>query len=70
VMERFGGAGIVPSGAVHLEAPTTIPVRDVDAFDVLFAEESPDPQEEHLGDAPAEESTRSVDAAIPRADRS
>ena len=36
VMERFGGAGILPSGAVHLEAPTTMPNRTVDAFDVLF----------------------------------
>ena len=33
VMERDGGAGILPSGAVHLEAPTTIPRRDLDAFD-------------------------------------
>lgn len=36
VMERFGGAGLLPSGAVHLEAATTVPVRDVDAADVLF----------------------------------
>lgn len=36
VMERYGGAGLLPSGAVHLEAKTTLPVRDVDAFDVLF----------------------------------
>ncbi len=36
VMERFGGAGLLPSGAVHLEAPTTLPHRSVDAFDVLF----------------------------------
>ena len=35
-LERFGGAGIVPSGAVHLEAPTTLPVREVDAHDVLW----------------------------------
>ena len=35
-MERFGGAGILPSGAVHLEAPTTMPDRTVDVFDVLF----------------------------------
>lgn len=45
VMERFGGAGVVPSGAVHLEAETTIGVRDVDAFDVVFPDEqvpSPD----------------------------
>jgi len=35
VMERRGGAGIVPSGAVHLEAPTTVPRRDVEATDVV-----------------------------------
>ena len=35
VMARYGAAGIVPSGAVHLEAPTTMPVRDVDAPLVL-----------------------------------
>jgi len=36
VMERFGGAGILPSGAVHLEAPTTVTDRRVDAPDVFF----------------------------------
>ncbi|MBF4590183.1 glycosyltransferase family 2 protein [Curtobacterium sp. VKM Ac-1395] len=36
VMERFGGAGIVPSGAVHLEAPTTVTDRSVDAPDVVL----------------------------------
>jgi hypothetical protein len=38
-MERSGGAGILPSGAVHQEAPTTIPVREVDAPDVVFAKD-------------------------------
>lgn len=37
VMERWGGAGILPSGAVHLEAGTTLPERSVDAFDILGA---------------------------------
>ncbi|MCU0282757.1 MAG: glycosyltransferase [Candidatus Nanopelagicales bacterium] len=32
VMRRFGGAGVLPSGAVHLELPTTIPERLVDAW--------------------------------------
>jgi hypothetical protein len=32
VMRRFGGAGLLPSGAVHLELPTTIPDRPVDAW--------------------------------------
>lgn len=45
VMERFGGAGIVPSGAVHLEAPTTVTDRSVDAPDVVFAHE----REQHDG---------------------
>lgn len=31
VMERFGGCGIMPSGAYHQELPTTIPKRPVDA---------------------------------------
>lgn len=35
VMERRGGCGILPSGAWHLELPTTIPERDVDAPHVL-----------------------------------
>ncbi|HET8643083.1 MAG TPA: glycosyltransferase [Pseudonocardiaceae bacterium] len=35
VMARYGGAGIIPSGAIHLEAPTTMPVREVDAPKVL-----------------------------------
>jgi GT2 family glycosyltransferase len=42
VMERFGGAGLLPSGAVHLEAETTLPVREVDAFDVLFDHDQED----------------------------
>lgn len=36
VMERSGGAGLLPSGAVHLEAPTTVPERTGDIFDLLF----------------------------------
>lgn len=36
VMDAYGGAGILPSGAVHLEAPTTVPDRDVQATDVVF----------------------------------
>ena len=37
VMERAGGAGIVPSGTVHLESPTTLPHRQTQAYDVVFA---------------------------------
>ncbi|HET6269491.1 MAG TPA: glycosyltransferase family 2 protein [Arthrobacter sp.] len=35
VMEKFGGAGILPSGAVHLESPTTVTDRRVEAYKVL-----------------------------------
>ena len=31
----YGGAGIVPSGAYHLESPTTVPEREVQCFDAL-----------------------------------
>jgi hypothetical protein len=31
VMARFGGCGLIPSGAYHQELPTTLPFRDVDA---------------------------------------
>ena len=40
VMERFGGAGILPSGAVHLESPTTVTDRRVEAYDVVLKRES------------------------------
>jgi GT2 family glycosyltransferase len=35
VMRRYGGAGIVPSAAVHLESPTTVPNRQVEARHVV-----------------------------------
>jgi GT2 family glycosyltransferase len=35
VMARAGGAGILPSGAYHLESPTTVPDRTVQARDVV-----------------------------------
>lgn len=38
VMERYGAAGILPSGAVHLESPTTVTDRRVEAYDVVLAE--------------------------------
>ncbi|WP_458107357.1 glycosyltransferase family 2 protein [Arthrobacter sp. R3-55] len=36
VMERFGGAGILPSGAVHLESPTTVIDRHVEAYEAVL----------------------------------
>lgn len=35
VMARFGGCGLIPSGAYHMELPTTLPCREVDAPRVL-----------------------------------
>ena len=42
VLARYGGAGIVPSGAYHLEAPTTVPPDDraVECWSVLDEEAS------------------------------
>ena len=40
VIERYGGAGIVPSGAYHLESPTTVPDRPVQCYDFTL---EPDP---------------------------
>jgi hypothetical protein len=37
LLARYGGAGIVPSGAYHLESPTTVPDRAVECFDVVEA---------------------------------
>jgi GT2 family glycosyltransferase len=36
VMRRYAGAGVLPSGAYHLEAPTTVTERRVEAWQVLF----------------------------------
>jgi GT2 family glycosyltransferase len=35
VMAKYGGAGILPTGAVHLEAPTTVPDRTLQAYEVV-----------------------------------
>lgn len=35
VMERAGGAGILPSGAVHLELATTVPNREIECYDAV-----------------------------------
>lgn len=36
LMEKYGGFGIIPSGAFHLELPTTIPVREVNAPELFY----------------------------------
>lgn len=38
VMETRGAAGIVPAGAVHLESPTTVPDRRVEAFEIVLSD--------------------------------
>jgi glycosyltransferase involved in cell wall biosynthesis len=35
VMARYGGAGVLPTGAVHLESPTTVPNREVEVTEVV-----------------------------------
>lgn len=35
VLDRYGGAGILPSGAFHLETPTTVETRDTECFDAV-----------------------------------
>jgi Glycosyl transferase family 2 len=42
VMEKSGGAGILPSAAVHLESPTTVTARNVEAYEVVL-ESGPSP---------------------------
>jgi GT2 family glycosyltransferase len=41
VMEKFGGAGILPSGAVHLESPTTVTDRRVEAYELVLDDGAP-----------------------------
>jgi glycosyltransferase involved in cell wall biosynthesis len=36
VMERYGGCAIIPSGAYHMELPTTVAAREFDAPKVLL----------------------------------
>ncbi|GHF47567.1 GT2 family glycosyltransferase [Amycolatopsis bartoniae] len=35
VMAKYGGAGILPTGAVHLESPTTVPDRTLQAYEAV-----------------------------------
>jgi len=35
MLDRYGGAGILPSGAYHLDTPTTVESRDTECFDVV-----------------------------------
>ena len=45
VMARHGGCGLIPSGAYHLELPTTVPHRDIDAPKYLRAHALREPEE-------------------------
>jgi GT2 family glycosyltransferase len=44
VMEKYGGAGILPSGAVHLESPTTVMDRRVEAYRVVLQDDAHVPE--------------------------
>ncbi|HEX5598667.1 MAG TPA: glycosyltransferase family A protein [Micromonosporaceae bacterium] len=46
VMARYGGAGVLPSGAYHLEAPTTVTDREVEAWEVVLRTSGPPPPPE------------------------
>jgi hypothetical protein len=35
VLARYGGAGVLPSGAYHLESPTTVTDRRIECFDLV-----------------------------------
>lgn len=35
VMARYGGAGVLPTGAIHLESPTTVVDREVEVTEVF-----------------------------------
>lgn len=41
LMERYGGAGLLPSRAYHLELPTTIRDRTAECYDYVIADEPP-----------------------------
>lgn len=41
VMSRYAGAGVLPSGAYHLEAPTTVTERTMEAWEVVLADGPP-----------------------------
>ena len=49
VMARDGGCGVLPSGAFHLELPTTIPAREVNAPHLLWPPPDPAPQSHACG---------------------
>lgn len=42
VMARYGGCGIIPSGAYHMELPTTLPDRSANAPRLLGLEPQPE----------------------------
>ncbi|MFR9779364.1 glycosyltransferase family 2 protein [Micromonospora sp. MS34] len=42
VLARHGGAGVLPSGAYHLESPTTVTEREVEAWEVVVADQPSD----------------------------
>lgn len=41
VMEKWGGCGLIPSGVYHMELPTTLPHREVNAPEVFVPAATP-----------------------------
>ncbi|MDQ6741081.1 MAG: glycosyl transferase [Actinomycetota bacterium] len=60
VMDVCGGAAMLPSGAVHLESPTTVPERRVEAFDVVFPPDGSSPGKPS-SDIPIRDSTHAAE---------
>lgn len=54
VMERYGGCGILPSGAYHMELPTTVTAREVDAPCLVLGEAVAAPAAWRQADAAAQ----------------
>lgn len=63
VMDRYGGAGILPSGAYHQEAPTTVPERVMEAWEVLLPDEAAGRSPLTAGDHPPLTAVRSATAS-------
>jgi hypothetical protein len=53
VMAQFGGCGMIPSGAYHMELPTTVTTRQVDAPKILAPQLDPLEARKHNECAPA-----------------
>jgi len=65
VMERSGGAGVLPSGAYHLELPTTLPDRRADAYALVLEAPPPAAPPPAAASGPDDRRSRSAPPAAP-----